>query len=134
VPSLFDASALANLIIRRGQKALGVTKGNFALDLTGYETGNALWRLCFLEKKITHEEADAFLSTVSGFLNLLQMISFAELDSKRILSLAISKRLAFYEASYIAAAETKRLTLVTDDEALTKVAEEFVETKSSTQV
>ena len=131
MPSLFDASALANLIIKRGQRALELTKGNFALDLTGYEVGNALWRLCLLEKRISHEEADGFLSTVSDFLNLLQIISFAELDSKRILSLAISKRLTFYDASYIVAAETKRITLVTDDEDLTEIAEEFVETKTS---
>ncbi len=113
---------------------MDLTKGHFALDLTGYEAGNALWRLCLLEKKVTEEEAYTFLSTLSGFLNLLQTISFAELDSKRILSVAISKRLTFYDASYIAAAETKSLTLVTDDATLAKAADEFVETKKSTQV
>ncbi len=59
MPLLFDASALANVIIDRGRKALEVTKGNFALDLIGYDTGNALWRLSSKEKKTTHEEAKA---------------------------------------------------------------------------
>ncbi len=57
MPLLFDASALANVIIDRGRKALEVTKGNFALDLIGYEAGNALWRLSSKEKKTTQEEA-----------------------------------------------------------------------------
>ena len=131
---LFDASALANLVIRRGRNALAATKGNFALDLTGYEAGNALWRLCALEKKITVEEAKAFLDAIAGFLSILTLISFAEVDPKYILSLAVSKRLTFYDASYLAAAEARRLTLVTDDEALTRAAEQFVETKNSTQV
>jgi len=131
---LFDASAIANLVIRRGRNALALTKGNFALDLTGYEAGNALWRLCALERKITHEEAEAFLLTVAGFLGLLRLVSLAEIDLKRILSLAVSKRLTFYDSSYIAAAEAKRLTLVTDDEALAKVAEDYVETETSNEV
>jgi predicted nucleic acid-binding protein len=49
------------------------------------------------------------------------------------LNLAISKRLTFYDAAYIAAAETNRLTLITDDAALARTAEEFVQTKKSTQ-
>jgi len=134
VPSLFDVSAITNLIIRRGQRALELTKGNFALDLTAYEAGNALWRLCLLEKKISNDEATTFLSTVSGFLSLLQTISFPDLNSKRILTVAISKRLTFYDASYIVAAETRGLTLVTDDETLAKAAEELVETRNSKQV
>ena len=131
---LFDASALANLIIKRGQRALEVTKGNFSLDLAGYEIGNALWRLCLLEKKISQDEAEGFLSTVSDFLGLLQLVSFAELDPKRIFNLAFSERLTFYDASYVVAAETMTMTLVTDDDRLSEVAGQFVETRSSTKV
>jgi predicted nucleic acid-binding protein len=87
-----------------------------------------------LSGDFTREETYAFQSTVSDFLNLLQTISFPELDPEHILTIAISKRLTFYDASYVAAAETKRLTLVTDDATLVKAAEEFVETKKSTQV
>ena len=131
---LFDASALANLIIKRGQRALEVTKGNFSLDLAGYEIGNALWRLCLLEKKISQDEAEGFLSTVSDFLGLLQLVSFAELDPKRVFNLAFSERLTFYDASYVVAAEIMTMTLVTDDDRLSEVAGQFVETRSSTKV
>jgi len=134
VTLLFDASALANLIIKRGQRALEVTKGNFSLDLAGYEIGNALWRLCLLEKKISQDEAEGFLSTVSDFLGLLQLVSFAELDPKRVFNLAFSERLTFYDASYVVAAEIMTMTLVTDDDRLSEVAGQFVETRSSTKV
>jgi len=102
--------------------------------LTGFEVGNAIWRLCLLEKKISQEEAYAFLSTVSDFLSLLETIPLAELDSRRILNLAIENRLTFYDASYIAAADFRKLTLVTDDATLAVAAEKFVKTKKSTQL
>ena len=131
---LFDTGALANVIIERGSKALGLTKGNFALDLTGYETGNALWRLCCLDRKITQEEASAFLRAATDFLGLLEQITFADLDANQILELAISKRITFYDASYIVSAQTKRLTLVTDDEDLSTVANAYVMTQRSTEI
>lgn len=131
---LLDASAVVNLILQRGSKALTTTRENFSLDLTGYETGNALWRLCRLERKITRDEASAFLGTATDFLTHLRQIPFEELDPNRILDIAISERLTFYAASYIVASETKRLTLVTDDEELLKVAKEYVTTQRPAQI
>ncbi len=130
---LFDASAVVNLILKRGSKALTSARRNFALDLTGYETGNALWRLCLLERKITQDEASTFLRAASDFLSHLLEVPFDELDPSRVLDIAISKRLTFYDASYIVAAETKRLTLVTDDEELLKVASRYVSAQRSSQ-
>lgn len=64
---LFDASAIVNIILQRGSNALPTARDNFALDLTNYETGNAVWRLCLLERKLTHDEASAFLGTTATF-------------------------------------------------------------------
>jgi predicted nucleic acid-binding protein len=133
VPLIFDASAITNLIVTRGSKALPRTKGNFALDLTGYEVGNAIWRLCLLEKKITRTEASELLTAVIDFLNLLQLIILEELDPNRILDVAMSRRLTFYDASYLVAAQTKHLTLVTDDEDLSNAAKEYARAERSSQ-
>jgi predicted nucleic acid-binding protein len=133
VPLLFDASAVANLIVARGSKALATTRGSFSLDLTGYEIGNAIWRLCLLEKKMTPTEASELLGSAVDFLGLLGRISFEELDFNRILKISLSKNLTFYDASYVVAAEMKRLTLVTDDEDLLKAGEEYVSTQRSTE-
>jgi predicted nucleic acid-binding protein len=134
VPLIFDASAVVNLLLARGSKALPRTKNNFALDLTGYEVGNAIWRLCLLEKRIPRSEASELLTAVLDFLNLLQLIVLEELDPNRILDFAISRRLTFYDASYLVAAQTRHLTLVTDDEDLSNAAKEYVGTKRSGQI
>jgi predicted nucleic acid-binding protein len=133
VALLFDASAIMNLILKRGHDALASARGNYALDLTGYETGNAVWRLSSLEEKITIEEAHEFLSSVVDFLGLLRTIKFEELDCDRVLDVATQQRLTFYDAAYLVAAESKNLTLTTDDEALGKAAQKYVASKESTE-
>ncbi len=130
---LFDASAAINMILQRGSESLASTRKNFALDLTAYEACNAVWRLCLLERKITHEEAANLVDTTSAFLSHLGRVTYEDLNPNRILDIAISHRITFYDASYIAAAETKDLTLVTDDRELLKVAKEYVTAQPSTQ-
>ncbi len=134
MPSLFDASAITNLIIARGSKALAKTRGNFALDLTGYEIGNTIWRLCLLEKKIAPADASELLRSAVDLIALLRQIRLDDLDPARILDIAVSKRITFYDASYVAAAEAKRLTVVTDDEGLARVAREYVPTQRSVEI
>lgn len=131
MPLLLDACAVINMILRRGSQALASARNNFALSLTSYEAGNAVWRLCLLERKITRSEALALVTTATDFLNLLQQIHFQDLNPNRILDIAISKRLTFYDASYIIAAETRRLTLVTDDRGLFEVAKQYVDVQPS---
>ena len=131
---LFDASAVTNMIIVRGRKALTRTNGNFSLDLAGYEIGNAVWRLCLLEKKISHEEASDLLDSAADFLTMLRRIRFEDLNPGRILEVGLARRLTFYDASYLVAAEALELTLVTDDEKLSEAAKGYVPTHRSTQV
>ncbi len=134
MPLLFDASAITNLIIARGSKVLKKTGGNFALDLTFYEIGNALWRLCLMERKITHSEASGLITSAVDLLGRLGQIRLEDLNSNRILDIGIAKRITFYDASYVAAAEARRLMIVTDDEVLTRAAKEYVSTERSAAI
>ena len=129
VAFLFDASAVINMIMQQGSEALTSARNNFALELTGYEAGNAVWRLCLLEKKIAREDASSLINTTGLFLSHLGRVTFGELNAGRILDIAFSERGTFYDASYITAAETKKLTLVTDDRHLLKVASKYVPTQ-----
>lgn len=131
---LIDASAIINLLIAQGSKALKKTRGNFALDLTGYEIGNTIWRLCLLERKIAPSEASELLASAIGLLGQLQQIRLEDLNSSHILDIGVSKRITFYDASYVVAAETRRLTIVTDDESLARVAKEYAPTKRSVEI
>jgi predicted nucleic acid-binding protein len=62
--SLFDASALLNLVRKRGKNTLKLLKGNYILTLTFYEVGNALWKEVLLTRCIDISEANKVLETV----------------------------------------------------------------------
>jgi predicted nucleic acid-binding protein len=134
VPLLFDASAIINLIMRGSGKVLSSTRNSSVLDLTQYEIGNAVWRLCALERKLTSEEASTLLGTATDLLEQLGRVPFQELDANRILEIAISDKLTFYDASYVVAAELKRMTLVTDDAELREVAGKHVSVQRSIEI
>ena len=67
-------------------------------------------------------------------LGQLHTIRLEDLDAKRILDIGISSRITFYDASYVVAADAKRLTMVTDDGRLAKITKELVQTKRSTEI
>jgi predicted nucleic acid-binding protein len=131
---LFDASAIINLFTRGSGKVLSSTRNGSVLDLTPYEVGNAVWRLCRLEGKLTSEEASTLLGTATDLFEQLGRVPYQELDAKRISEIAISGKLTFYDASYVAAAELKRMTLVTDDAELREVAKKHVSVQRSTAI
>ena len=92
---LFDASAIINLITRGSGKVLSSTRNGSVLDLTQYEIGNAVWRLCKLEGKLTSEEASTLLGTATDLFEQLGRVPYQELDAKRILEMTISDKLTF---------------------------------------
>lgn len=118
---LFDASAVINIIVNRGSEATKLLKNHIILDLTIYEVGNSIWKLCYLEKKITHEEACKFLRL---FLSLTQHMTILSIDGieENVKKHSVEKGLTFYDASYVAVSENQNLLLVTDDDRLAKVA------------
>jgi len=61
-PRLFDASALLNLVLTRGEEALELTADGSFLDLTLYEAANSLWKLAGPRKKLSPEEAEDLLA------------------------------------------------------------------------
>ena len=134
MPLLFDASALINLMMRGSGKVLSSTRNSSVLDLTQYEIGNAVWRLCALERKLTGDEASTLLGTATDLFEQLGRVSFHELNADRILEIAISDKLSFYDASYVVAAELKRMTLVTDDAELREPARKYVSVQRSTAI
>jgi predicted nucleic acid-binding protein len=98
-----------------------------------YEVGNAAWRLCKSEGKLTSEEASSLLETATDLFEQLRRVPYQELNAKRILEIAISDKLTFYDASYIVAAEMNRMTLVTDDAELREIGRKHVSVQRSTE-
>ena len=134
MPYLFDASALLNATVAQGRQALEIVKGQFVLDLTAYEVGNAIWGLSVLQNKFSPELVD---STIGVFVNLLEQmkeLGLRDTSLASVMSIAKDERTTFYDSSYIAIAKDRTLTLVTDDRRLSKMASKYVNVKSSTSL
>ncbi len=134
MPSLFDASALVNLIVSKGTDSLEIVKGQYILDLTLYEAGNALWKLSALKDKLSPEEADSMLGTIAKLAARMRIITVADLDLNSVMTMARGEKASFYDSSYIATAKSKNYLLVTDDRRLSRIASKHVEVKSSAQL
>ncbi|RLF16259.1 MAG: hypothetical protein DRJ97_01505 [Thermoprotei archaeon] len=129
---LFDASALLNSVRLYNDAIIDFVEGNecYALTLTRYEVGNALWKEAYLVKRIEVDQAIKVLNFINSLLNLMSVIDVSgherEVD---ILLTAIQMGLTFYDASYLLIAKSLKATLITDDDDIVK-ASKRVEAKT----
>ncbi|OYT30836.1 MAG: PIN domain nuclease [Thermofilum sp. ex4484_79] len=123
---LFDASALLNIIRRKRRKAFNILVGNYILDLTFYEIGNAIWKETKLQKRIEVDEASKLLKTISIIKDKMQMLRAENLVV--VFKIAYELGITFYDASYIVAAAGNNLFLVTDDKKLISKLEQSKDT------
>ena len=127
---LLDASSLLNVIGRLGESALRGLRGCSILDLTVYEVGNGVWSLVYLHREMDYESGLRIMKAVVRLLAQLSVINIKE----RVLEaydLTIKEGLTFYDASYLVAAQSMGLTLVTDDEKLAEKARKYLNVLSS---
>ncbi|WP_243674925.1 type II toxin-antitoxin system VapC family toxin [Vulcanisaeta distributa] len=115
---LFDASSIMNIIKHMKRGALSILRGNYVLDLTMYEIGNALWKDVTLFRILTENEAVITYRDILEILNRMNVIKPS--NAEAILKLAVRANLTYYDASYVVTASEKGLVLVTDDEVLIK--------------
>ncbi len=129
---LLDASALLPLVTRTGKQLLVEASREklVTTDLAIYEACNSLWKLATLLKSISLEDAVDVSTTVKDLAlrSVIQPINFAKLDFSNTFKRAFEERLTFYDASYIATAESTKAILVTEDKKLLKAASKFVDT------
>jgi len=138
VKYLLDASALLPLVTRRGEQLIvEASRENLVTtDLALYEACNSLWKLATLLKSISLEDAVDVATTLKDLAtkSVIQPINFTKLDFSHTLKKAHKERLTFYDASYIATAESTEAILVTEDEKLRKAASKFVKTITYTDL
>lgn len=135
---LLDASALLPLVTKRGgQLIVEASRENLVTtDLALYEACNSLWKLTTLLKSISLEDALDVAAMLKELVmrNIIKSINFTKLDSSETLKRAHKEPLTFYDASYIAAAQSTEAILVTEDEKLRKAAGKFVKTITYTDL
>ncbi|MEM2240272.1 MAG: type II toxin-antitoxin system VapC family toxin [Candidatus Bathyarchaeia archaeon] len=127
--NLFDSSAIINLC---GEKRIDKLFEGWTLNLAFYELGNAVWKQTYIHRTITPEEASKLLDTLTEvFINMKKPEKENGLETLKI---AVREGLTYYDAAYIQAAVENKLTLVTDDEMLYRVAKKFVKTMKSNEL
>jgi predicted nucleic acid-binding protein len=99
-------------------------------DLAIYEACNSIWKLVTLLKSISLEEALDVAVTLKDLAirAIIRPMDFSKIDISNTLMKACKETLTFYDASYIASAQSRDSILVTEDEKLQKLAKKFVKT------
>ncbi len=129
---LLDASALLPYVTRRGAKLLkdASTENLCTRDLAVYEACNSLWKMVYLLKTISSEDASDTATVLKNITSkgLIQTMSFESLDLSRVLERACEENTSFYDASYLISAEDERAILVTEDKKLRRIADKTIKT------
>ena len=120
--SLFDVSAIYNIVLRTDKDSWSIFKNNYMIALTPYELGNIAWKHVVRGDLTTSEGLD-IVALVKTLANVMHVIPLDMDDMPAIFSLANDKRISFYDASYLHYAKTREFLLVTDDGKLAQAAE-----------
>jgi predicted nucleic acid-binding protein len=126
---LFDSSAIINIC--RENRVDKLTNG-CTLDLAFYELGNTVWKMTYLRKAMSIEEAIIVLNALIEVYG--RMKGLRNRDVRTTLEIALKEGLTFYDASYIKVALENNLDLVTDDERLYRAASKYVKTFKSSEL
>ncbi len=123
---LFDASSIMLLAKNKPETASATLEGQYILDLTRYELGNALWKVAKLIDKSGESTAQEALEQVYSLVTLMEVIRLEGLEELAgTMETAFDTGLSFYDSSYVQAARREGLVLVTEDERLMRRAKEL---------
>ncbi|MGC8831509.1 MAG: type II toxin-antitoxin system VapC family toxin [Thermoproteota archaeon] len=87
------------------------------LDLTRYELGNIVWK----EHRLGHvKNWERTMEQWSKIIGELPAYSIGTESLREVEKIAVERNASFYDASYVYAAESRSLKLVTEDEDLLK--------------
>ena len=130
---LIDASALMILLKKADTKVtISILHDSCILDLTFYEIGNAIWKETTLTKFITPETAKTLQKMAQTILLKTDRINIGADSFEKIMEIAKTEKLTFYDSSYVHFAKEKDLQLVTEDKELKIKAQKHVKAQSIT--
>lgn len=127
---LYDASAILNLVKRGVVKAFA--KG-CTIDLAVYEAVNAIWKECYLLKRMRAEVAYELAELLSKIFSVMDVRTVRG-SERGALEVAMKEGVTVYDASYIYIAARDGLTLVTDDRKLIDVARKYASASTTAEV
>ena len=123
---LIDASSLLLLIKKTDIKStIQVLQDSAILDLTFYETGNALWKETTL-KFLTQKESERLGTLTQSVISKMKQTDHTPEDFPKILQIAQTEKLTYYDSSYVHFAKKAGLSLITEDKELATKATNYV--------
>mgnify|MGYP001055324788 FL=1 len=123
---LFDAGSILLLVRELGERAPDILLKSSTIPLAYYEVGNAVWKECFLLKRLDVEKAVRLLTSVFTIMGEMDVMGFGdEKFGVAVLDAAGRLNVTYYDASYLVAAQKHNRILVTDDERLRTTAEKM---------
>ena len=123
---LFDAGSILLLVRELGELAPDILLKSSTIPLAYYEVGNAVWKECFLLKRLDVEKAVRLLASVFAIMGEMDVMGFGdERFGVAVLDAAGRLNVTYYDASYLVAAQEQDRILVTDDERLRMAAEKM---------
>jgi predicted nucleic acid-binding protein len=106
-------------------KVSATLEGEYLLDMTMYEVGNAIWRI---SKLTNRSDESAALDAVEQAYYLTALMEVAKVEGLEGLTgtmeIAFDGGLSFYDSAYLHTARRTGVTLVTEDERLLRRARE----------
>lgn len=121
---LFDASSILALVRDLKGKAPDILFRGSTIYLAYYDMGNALWRECFLLKRMNGEEVQKLLRLMFAILQAMDFLELNDEDTgSNVLDLAGKLHLTYYDTAYLGTAQMSSKVLVKDDARLAKAAE-----------
>ena len=89
--------------------------------VTTYELGNSIWKLSYLQKKITKTEACTLLDACLKVMSDMKILNIKDAEED-VKELSVDVGQSFYDSAYLTLAKKHNLELVTDDKKLQKTA------------
>ena len=125
---LLDASALMLLIKTADtESTVDFLQDSMVLDLTFYEVGNAIWKEGTLTKYLTSKEAEKMGTTAQTILAKISKVTNEADAFQKILEIAQTEKLSYYDSSYIHSAKETQLKLISEDKELRTKARKYVD-------
>ena len=130
---LLDASAFI-LLIKNADVTSTVEhlQDSMILDLTFYEVGNAIWKESTLTKFLTPKEAEKLGTMAQTVLAKTNRVKSEAEAFQKILEIAQTEKLSYYDSSYVYSAKETGLTLITEDKELGTKARKYVDVRTVT--
>jgi predicted nucleic acid-binding protein len=100
------------------------------LDLTFYEVGNAIWKEGTLTKFLTPKEAEKLGTMAQTVLAKTNRVKSEAEAFQKILEIAQTEKLSYYDSSYVYSAKETGLTLITGDMELGTKARKYVDVRT----